>query len=249
MKTRLTRAVFRCAILVVAWTSYIQPANATQLKDAVYAQVISSTAYIVTPTAAGSGFLVDAQRRLVVTNWHVAGKAKTVHVVFPILQNGRPVGSRDYYLKNSTKIGIAGKVVASSVSQDFALIQLPALPPHSKAVRLSPKPAHIGDWTLRIASPAAKAPPWRAITGFVTKADHHSLFDSKIKQKVVSWMVTINAPTVPGDSGGPVFNNRGELVAVHHARHKWNNTPMYSCAIDVRELANFLKKTWYLANP
>src|SRR6516162_1623977 len=88
------------AILYLAILS--GPALAGELSsDELYKQTTRSTAMIVVPQAGdkasqGSGWLVDRDRKLLVTNRHVVGSQKQVQVVFPIYRNGELIAERAY---------------------------------------------------------------------------------------------------------------------------------------------------------
>jgi S1-C subfamily serine protease len=202
--------------------------------DAVYRTAVRATAFILTEKLSGTGVVIDAERRLVVTNYHVVLKEEKVNVIFPILKDGLPTGDRDYYWKNWKKLAITGKVIVRDPGHDLAIIELESLPEGVKAVRLARQPAKVGDWTLMIGGAAADAQPWRTLPGVVKKADRHSNTDPKTKQKVDARMVRTEVACLPGDSGSPVLNGRGELVAIHHGGH--------TCSIDVRELQALLPK-------
>ena len=39
----------------------------------------------------GTGWVVDAKRRYLITNYHVVGENATAEVQFPVLHNGQPI--------------------------------------------------------------------------------------------------------------------------------------------------------------
>src|SRR5262249_30258994 len=67
-------------------------ADADERTDHVYRVAIRATAFIVTETSWGTGVLIDGERRLLVTNYHVVPKAEKASVIFPVLEDGRPTG-------------------------------------------------------------------------------------------------------------------------------------------------------------
>lgn len=138
-------------------------------------------------TSYGSGTLVDVDGDygLVVTNWHVVrGAAGVVRVVF------------------SDGFRSAAKVVRADREWDLAALAI--WKPNSVPVDLATEPPRPGEW-LTIAGYGAG--PYRAVSGRCTQyvaPGMHSPFE----------MVELAATAREGDSGGPIFNSRGELAGV-----------------------------------
>ena len=56
----------------------------------VYRQSLRGTAWVITPTKGkGTGWVVDRDRKWLITNLHVVGEHETVDVVFPLYRAGR----------------------------------------------------------------------------------------------------------------------------------------------------------------
>src|SRR5215213_867786 len=91
---------------------------------------------------AGAGFVVDARKRWLVTARHVVADRKTVDVFFPWVEDGALVTDRAAYLRNRQRLRergllVTGAVVRTADEADLALVELPALPPGTPAVRLA----------------------------------------------------------------------------------------------------------------
>ncbi len=115
----------------------------------VYRDVLKSVVWIHSDRgrgrlATGSGSLVDFDRRLVLTNYHVVGDNDTATVFFPRIERGKIVAERNYYLERLRRFGIHGKVVARDRRADLALIQLEGLPEGVAALKLAPESARAG---------------------------------------------------------------------------------------------------------
>src|SRR5262249_50051320 len=203
-------------------------AEADHRTDQVYRVAIRATAYVFTDSNTGTGVLVDAERRLLVTNYHVARKNEKVGVVFPTLKEGLPTGDREYYLKSARKMAITGKVIARDPVRDLVLIELEALPAGVRAIKLASQPVKVGEWTVMVTGVAANAKPWRALPGIVKKVDDYSSFNAETGQKIAARMVFTEVACLPGDSGSAVGNAGGAWVAIHQGGH--------TRSIDVREL-------------
>jgi len=135
----------------------------------------------------GSGTLVavHGSRGLVVTNWHVVRDAKAPPVViFPD--------------------GFRSAAVVARLDADWDLAALVIWRPRAEPVRISDHPPRPGE-PLTIAGYGSGS--YRMATGrctqYVSPGGRHG-FE----------MVELSAPARQGDSGGPIFNSRGELAGV-----------------------------------
>lgn len=143
----------------------------------------------------GSGFFADAQGR-VVTNYHVV--AKIVR---------KPKGHRlEVELPGGVKV--PAQVVAFDVVDDLALL------------KLDPAPAAARATALRVASglPSKGSPLFAfgnaSAMGVVETRGHFSGLVSKLGFDRMQFTGTL----IPGMSGGPAVNGRGELVGVNVSR-------------------------------
>src|SRR5436305_11084418 len=76
------------------------PAGRVQANEETFATVAPSTAQISTGRGYGTGWVVDAEQRLLVTARHVVeagpGVVDTVEVVFPVSKDGEMIQDADY---------------------------------------------------------------------------------------------------------------------------------------------------------
>ncbi|MBI2825638.1 MAG: trypsin-like peptidase domain-containing protein [Planctomycetia bacterium] len=138
-------------------------------------------------TSYGSGTLVDVQGDygLVLTNWHVVCEATgTVVVVFPD-------GFRS-----------AAKIVTTDRMWDLAALAI--WKPNVAPVPLAPRPPQPGE-PLTIAGYGSGT--YRAATGHCTQYVAPGMNQP-------AEMVEVSIAARQGDSGGPIFNSRGELAGV-----------------------------------
>jgi serine protease Do len=135
----------------------------------------------------GSGFIVNADG-IILTNAHVVRDAKEVTVK---LQD-----RREY----------RAKVLGSDASTDVAVLKIDAknLPvvPIGRSTDLK-----VGEWVLAIGSPFGLD---SSVTAGVVSAKGRSLPDDT-KVPFIQTDVAVN----PGNSGGPLFNTRGEVVGIN----------------------------------
>ena len=110
---------------------------------------------ILTLTGRGSGSLIDAKKRLVLTNWHVVQELKKVWVDFPIyLKDGSMYQNPKTYKERAEKgTAIPATVLHRDKSRDLAIIQLERLPPGTVALALARKSPRNGETTWNIGSP------------------------------------------------------------------------------------------------
>jgi S1-C subfamily serine protease len=220
-----------------------------QRESDVYRKLLPSTTWILrqqkSSFGAGTGALIDAERRLVLSNHHVASQGTSVMIFFPVLDTGSKakMSTNDYPYSQS----IPGKTVFSDPKCDLCLIQLDHLPADPRPLKLAPKSADPGDRVHSIGNFRCFGQPsstivkdgvlWSYAGGTVRnirqnrmKLDNGQLFDA--------WVLETQSPINQGDSGGPVVSDAGELIAVVSSFDP--SRRVVSSFIDVREVHAFV---------
>ncbi|MGB7327541.1 MAG: serine protease [Rubripirellula sp.] len=219
---------------------------ATARGDAdTYARVVQSTVWIVTSdanneTATGTGVLIDAEKRIVVTNAHVVGDSRTAVVFFADIQDGLPNVKRKHYLDNVLKLAQPGKVVAVDRRRDLALIQLPKLPDGAKAIEMSENGTKPGSTIELVGNPGNSDVMWVSTSGSV-----RAVYDKKFKSNHGEHnfrAVETQSPIQPGDSGGPIVDSEGKLVALAQSFSPDNS--LISFCVDITEIRSLLDSSW-----
>lgn len=204
----------------------------------IYQTALRSSAFVIAGDNLGSGALVDAERRLVFTNYHVVGETQEVRVMFPQFVDGELVTERQAMLDRRQEDGIIGKVIERDPRRDLALVQLESLPADVEPIKLASRSAGPGQTVHSIGNPATSMAMWLYTSGTVRQV-YRREFTLQNQQLVRSHIIETDQPINRGDSGGPVVNDKGELVAVVSAFSKTGN--LVSLAIDIRELKALLK--------
>jgi len=210
-----------------------------------YSRTVNSTVWIITSdadneTSTGTGVLIDAEKRIVLTNAHVVGDCRTAVVFFPNEKNGEIEVKRQYYLDNVTKLAQPGKIVAVDRRRDLALIELPKIPEGVKAIELAESAAKPGSSIDIIGNPGGSDVLWVYTSGTV-----RSVYDKKFKSNHGEHdfhVVEVQSPIKPGDSGGPVVNSEGKLVGI--AQSFSPDNVLVSYCVDVSEIRALLKSSW-----
>jgi serine protease Do len=137
----------------------------------------------------GSGFFVSADG-YIVTNNHVVQKAKTVSVT---TQDGKTLDA---------------KVVGTDPKTDLALIKVSEAGDYP-FVAFSKEQPRIGDWVVAIGNPYGLG---GTVTAGIISAEGRDIGDGPYDR-----FLQIDAPINRGNSGGPTFNMKGEVVGVNTA--------------------------------
>src|SRR5438034_7370165 len=100
----------RTTLLLPASLFFLACAAKTASADhtpSVYDKTLRGTAWVIVPvtdtaTSFGTGWVVNQQKRLLITNHHVVSDkqgrpVKTVSVIFPAYRNGKLVAEKSYY--------------------------------------------------------------------------------------------------------------------------------------------------------
>ena len=142
------------------------------------------------PTALGSGFIIDPSG-IVVTNNHVVAGADEIYVV---LQDGTRL-----------KATLRGR----DPKTDLAVLQVKPEKPLPYVVFGDSDKAEVGDWVLAIGNPFG-------LGGSVTMGII-SARNRDINAGPYDDFIQTDAPINKGNSGGPLFNMKGEVIGVNSA--------------------------------
>jgi len=224
--------------------SLVASAKVSRADVEIYRQTLRSTTWVLAKnsegTSSGTGVLVDLDRKLVVTNAHVVGDARAAVIFFPELKDGQPVVSRQHYLTNVKRLGVRGRVVAVDRKRDLALVELQKVPAEAKAIAMAPSSVGPGEDVESIGNPGATDALWVYTSGTV-RAVYRKKFRTGSGEhdfKVVETQSPINS----GDSGGPVVNGQGQLVAISQAISP--KARLVSYFVDISEIRDFLASPW-----
>lgn len=205
--------------------------------EEVYRSTIRSTAWILMPNSTGTGVLVDKERKLLVTNYHVVRDQYQVSVVFPQMEDGFPRAEKAFYLKDR-KNYITATLVLSDPNRDLAVLKLDRVPENAIAIKLAKRGARPGQTVHSIGNPSLSDALWVYTCGTVRQVYRKKLNLGK-GLTVTARVVETQSPINPGDSGGPIVNNKGELVAISQAFLPKGR--LISYGIDVTEVRSALK--------
>lgn len=232
--------------MILAAVVCLLSAQAASVKadNTVYQTALKSTVWVLAKTggetSSGTGVLVDSEKKLVITNFHVVGEARAAVIFFPDFKNEKADNTRKHYLDNVKTLGIRGRVLSVDRKRDLALVELDRLPEGATAVPMASESAGPGENVESIGNPGTSDALWVYTSGtvrsvyqktFRTGAGEHDF-------KVVETQAPINS----GDSGGPVLNNKGELVAIAQAIAP--NARLVSYSVDIAEVKTFLASPW-----
>jgi serine protease Do len=137
----------------------------------------------------GSGFFISADG-FVVTNNHVVDKASTVELT---TDDGRTLNA---------------KVLGTDAKSDLALLKVTEGGPFPY-VKLASAPPRVGDWVVAIGNPFGLG---GTVTSGIVSARGRDIGAGPYDD-----FLQIDAPINRGNSGGPTFNLRGEVVGVNTA--------------------------------
>jgi serine/threonine protein kinase/HEAT repeat protein len=232
------------------------PPGKVYTPDEVYQHLLKSTVWVLNTEqirggnqvgaviGSGSGVLVHREQRLVLTNFHVVDDIADAIVIFPVYKNKQAILTPKYYGENAATLGIKVTVVARDPGHDLALLQLDAVPASARPLRLAPKSPKSGENVHSIGGSGVNLATgegtlWRYTPGKV-RSVYQKQWNYQGGQHVDSYIVETDSPTNPGDSGGPVVNNRGEMVALVSGGDR--SKQLVSMNIDVREIRGLLEQ-------
>lgn len=139
---------------------------------------------------AGSGFIID-EDGFVVTNHHVVSEASSIKVV---LKDGKEYDA---------------KLVGGDKLTDLALLKIDAEKDLPYVTFSKDGKTKVGDWVVTVGNPFGLG---NTVTAGIVSAHHR-----QIGQGPYDDFIQIDAPINKGNSGGPAFNTKGEVIGVNTA--------------------------------
>ena len=201
----------------------------------IYAKNADSVVYILHPGGMGAGSIIN-KKGLILTNWHVIEGAKEVQVWFKPKElekmDERILLNEPHY---------TAKVIKINKRKDLALIQLNAPPKTLKPItfgKISNVP--IGSTVYAIGHP--KGETWTFNSGMVSqiRPNHKWNYrDGSVRSSHKATVIQHEVPTNPGNSGGPLFSEKGLFVGVNSFTAQGQ---LINFSVAVEEVSIFLKE-------
>lgn len=174
----------------------------------------------------GSGVVIDAAQGLVLTNAHVAAGLKGTKAT----------------IGDDASTETSARLVAAAPCEDLAVIRLVNKPPNLEAITIGTSaPVKEGDRVTALGYPGSfqedkttggsgQATKLNATDGGVSSANIAATPDPSLPRFVS--VIQHQAPVNPGNSGGPLVNDKGELIGINTLRNPENQGQFYAISID-----------------
>lgn len=185
----------------------------------VYKKAAPATVLVVTESGVGSGVVIS-QEGGVLTNWHVVQNETQVAVVFKP-QRGIEVRK---------DLAFAARVIAVNQETDLALLKI-LTPPQNLTVLLLGDLADIevGQDVHAIGHPEGEV--WTYTTGIISQVRPRYKWTGADKLSHQSTVIQTQTALNPGNSGGPLLNDRVEVIGINSFRGEGEGLN-YAVAID-----------------
>jgi S1-C subfamily serine protease len=188
----------------------LQPSPAEQnplLQDPFYRRYFGIPDAAIQPTiAAGSGVIVDGERGLVITNFHVVRNAEQVEVG----------------LKDGRKLPADPVVLAPEL--DIAVLRIDAKDLPTLALGDSNK-LQVGDYVVAIGNPFGLG---QTVTSGIISATDRPLGHGDSRR-----FLQTDAPINPGNSGGPLIDLHGDVIGINSALFSPSQSEMSAGSVGI----------------
>ena len=172
-----------------------------------------------TQRALGSGFVIDKEGHIL-TNYHVVQNARSVRVSF------------------SDRDNVKAEIVGVDPATDVAVLKV-----DQSAAALDPLPfgnsdsVRVGDPVIAIGNPFGLE---RSVTAGIVSALQREISNSVGTS--IDHVIQTDAPINSGNSGGPLLNDRGQVVAINTAIETGNSVERGNVGIGFAVPINTAKK-------
>jgi len=207
----------------------------------VYQDTLRSTIWILKKNpdsiSNGTGVLVDAERKLVLTNAQVVGDGLGLLCFFPDFRDDRPQLERQHYLNNVQRLGVTGKIIAVDQRRDLALVELDRLPEGVLVMRLAEKSVAPGEKLHAIGNLRNSDSLWYWCDG-VTRTVYNKRLringgETQLRVVEANWLL------LPRADSEVIVNDGGELVAIT-TTFSTSRTQRKTLHLDTAEVKKFL---------
>lgn len=151
----------------------------------------------VVEVGSGSGFIIDAQKGMIVTNNHVIDGAQKLIVS---LADGR---------------NIEGKLLGGDARTDLAVVQITA--DNLTAVSLGDSTQiQVGEPVIAVGNPGGQEFARSVTTGVISALNRFLLLEGEASFGLIQTDAAIN----PGNSGGPLVDYQGRVIGINSAKNQ-----------------------------
>ncbi len=211
--TQFLRTVFQ--MLVLLWWF-----GAELRGDELYETLKRHTCIVVDRAegSLGTGFLIDRDRKLVVTNYHVAKAGSTYEIYWELTKpEGEPWSHGDYLRSHQMlrSMGMAslGVVVAQDSAKDIAVLWVDNIPSWVNELPIAETKPMEGEVVHFVGHPGDRL-PFRYSIGQVNFVGWHHWTYENVGQVMSAEILQFRTQSYFGFSGAPVVNNNCELLGV-----------------------------------
>ncbi len=194
----------------------------------VYKKAAPATVLVVTDQSLGSGAVISDQGE-VLTNWHVIQGASRMAVVFKPRKG----------VEIKKELAFAATLVKVDQVADLALLQIQAPPQNVSVLPLGEMTdLEVGQDVHAIGHPDGEV--WTYTTGIVSQVRPNYQWTGADKLLHQSNVIQTQTALNPGNSGGPLLNDRAEIIGINSFRGEGEGLN-YAVAVDV--VKAFLQRT------
>lgn len=218
--------------------------TAKQVNDvALHGAVWVLNGTVTTYPSHGSGWVLDAEAGLIVTNEHVIHGSDEVELFFPVFADGKVVRDVQHY--HTSVKPTRAVVIDREFGRDLALLKVDKVPAHMKALKLADQSVEDGDEIRTVGGlPKGNEALWGAVRGEVRLVANRSN-----AQNWVGRMIVTDMPSNPGNSGGAILNDQGRVVGVIESGYHGDFALNVTAHVDLSELKTYLAAARPLVAP